>query len=67
MENAVGSLEPGKWADLCLVRVGIAVGDPDLAARQVVASGGPDVTGTWVAGRRVHRVAELIVSEVRDG
>jgi cytosine/adenosine deaminase-related metal-dependent hydrolase len=52
MEHEIGSLEAGKWADLCLVRVG-SVGDPAAAGARVLAAGVGDVAGTWVAGRRV--------------
>lgn len=57
MSDEIGSLQPGKWADLCLLRIGAAGASPGAVAAQVLESGPAAVTGTWVAGRRVHRRA----------
>jgi 5-methylthioadenosine/S-adenosylhomocysteine deaminase len=61
LESEVGTLEPGKWADLCCVDLsGPAtqpVGDP-LA--QLVFGGGRDiVSDVWVAGRQLLSGGEL--------
>jgi 5-methylthioadenosine/S-adenosylhomocysteine deaminase len=61
LESEVGSLEAGKWADLCCVDLsGPAtqpLGDP-LA--QLVFSGGRDmVSDVWVAGRQLLSGGEL--------
>jgi 5-methylthioadenosine/S-adenosylhomocysteine deaminase len=61
LESEVGSLEAGKWADLCCVDLsGPAtqpVGDP-LA--QLVFGGGRDiVSDVWVAGRQLLSGGEL--------
>ncbi len=48
MGGEIGSLEPGKWADLCLLeRRGDATAESILSAR---------VQATWVAGRQVFGV-----------
>ena len=62
LDHEIGSLEPGKWADLCLLRIGKPAGSPDAVAAQVLESGPAAVRGTWVAGRPVHRLGERIVS-----
>jgi 5-methylthioadenosine/S-adenosylhomocysteine deaminase len=61
LETEVGSLESGKWADLCCVDLsGPAtqpVGDPLL---QLVFGGGRDlVSDVWVAGRQLLSGGEL--------
>ncbi len=55
LEADVGTLEPGKWADLCCVDVGgpatQPMGDP---VTQLVFGGGRDnVSDVWVAGRQL--------------
>ncbi|HRP08262.1 MAG TPA: amidohydrolase family protein [Gemmatimonadales bacterium] len=47
-----GSLESGKWADLCAIR--IAGGEHPEPA--VLAANRGQVVATWLAGREVHRV-----------
>jgi 5-methylthioadenosine/S-adenosylhomocysteine deaminase len=61
LESEVGTLEPGKWADLCCVDLsGPAtqpLGDP---LQQLVFGGGRDiVTDVWVAGRQLLSGGEL--------
>jgi 5-methylthioadenosine/S-adenosylhomocysteine deaminase len=61
LESEVGSLEPGKWADLCCVDLsGPAtqpLGDP---LQQLVFGGGRDiVSDVWVAGRQLVSGGEL--------
>jgi 5-methylthioadenosine/S-adenosylhomocysteine deaminase len=58
LDSEVGTLEPGKWADLCCVDLaGIGVGDPVAA---IVYAGGPElVTDVWVAGRQLLSQREL--------
>jgi 5-methylthioadenosine/S-adenosylhomocysteine deaminase len=61
LESEVGSLESGKWADLCCVDLsGPAthpVGDP---LEQLVFGGGRDiVSDVWVAGRQLLSGGEL--------
>jgi 5-methylthioadenosine/S-adenosylhomocysteine deaminase len=55
LETEVGTLEVGKWADLCCVDLGgpatLPLEDP---LRQLVFSGGRDlVSDVWVAGRQL--------------
>jgi 5-methylthioadenosine/S-adenosylhomocysteine deaminase len=55
LEAEIGTLEVGKWADLCCVDLGgpatLPVRDP---LRQLVLSGGRDlVSDVWVAGRQL--------------
>jgi 5-methylthioadenosine/S-adenosylhomocysteine deaminase len=61
LEADIGSLETGKWADLCCVDLSgpntHPVGDP---LRQLVFAGGRDiVSDVWVAGRQLLSGAEL--------
>jgi 5-methylthioadenosine/S-adenosylhomocysteine deaminase len=61
VENEVGSLETGKWADLCCVDLSgpgtLPIGDP-LA--QLVFGGARDiVSDVWVAGRQLLSGGEL--------
>jgi len=61
LESEVGTLEPGKWADLCCVDLsGPAtqpLGDP---LQQLVFGGGRDiVSDVWVAGRQLLSGGEL--------
>jgi 5-methylthioadenosine/S-adenosylhomocysteine deaminase len=55
LEPEIGTLEAGKWADLCCVDLGgpatLPLGDP---LRQLAFSGGRDlVSDVWVAGRQL--------------
>ena len=49
MQDEIGSLEPGKWADFCLLKVP-ARREP---ADRVLEAQSSDVVATWVAGRLV--------------
>ena len=53
LDAEIGSLEPGKWADLCCVDLGGPATQPWTdPLRQLVFSGGRDlVSDVWVAGR----------------
>jgi 5-methylthioadenosine/S-adenosylhomocysteine deaminase len=53
LEAGVGTLEPGKWADLCCVDLGgPATSPPCDPVTQLVFCGGRDmVSDVWVAGR----------------
>ena len=55
LESETGTLEPGKWADVCCVDLsGAATLPPDDPMRQVVFAGGRDlVSDAWVAGRHL--------------
>lgn len=54
MADRVGSLDPGKWADLCVLRGPAAPGDPARAVDALLARGSSTVLATYVAGRRVY-------------
>ncbi|GIW51875.1 MAG: metal-dependent hydrolase [Gemmatimonadales bacterium] len=55
LDSEIGSLEPGKWADLCVVRIGgDAAGSEDRAASAVIEAGSEQIVATFVGGRRVH-------------
>lgn len=61
MGDAVGSLEPGKWADMVLVDRGRAHAVPlfDPLTHLVFSAGRGDVRDVFVAGRRVVRDGAL--------
>jgi 5-methylthioadenosine/S-adenosylhomocysteine deaminase len=54
-DTEIGTLEPGKWADLCCVDLGGPALQPLYhPVGQLVVSGGRDcVTDVWVAGRQL--------------
>jgi 5-methylthioadenosine/S-adenosylhomocysteine deaminase len=61
LDSGVGTLEAGKWADVCCVDLGgpatQPLGDP---VRQLVLCGGRDlVSDVWVAGRQLLLDGEL--------
>lgn len=51
--DVIGSITPGKWADLCCIDLGRAHTQPvyDPAAQIVFAAARDQVTDAWVAGR----------------
>jgi 5-methylthioadenosine/S-adenosylhomocysteine deaminase len=55
MAHRVGSLDVGKWADLCVLRAPAASDDPAGSIEAILATGSPGIVATYVAGRRVHR------------
>jgi 5-methylthioadenosine/S-adenosylhomocysteine deaminase len=61
LESEVGSLEAGKWADLCCVDLsGAATQPPGDPLAQLVFGGGRDiVSDVWVAGRQLLSGGEL--------
>jgi 5-methylthioadenosine/S-adenosylhomocysteine deaminase len=58
LESETGTLEPGKWADVCCVDLsGPATQPPDDPLLNLVFAGGRDlVSDVWIAGR--HLLAE---------
>jgi 5-methylthioadenosine/S-adenosylhomocysteine deaminase len=55
LDSEIGSLEPGKWADLCVVRIdGRAARSPDRTAAAVIEAAPEQIVATFVAGRLVH-------------
>jgi 5-methylthioadenosine/S-adenosylhomocysteine deaminase len=61
LEAAIGTLEPGKWADLCCVDLGGPATQPVTdAVTQLVFRGGRDlVSDVWVAGRQLVAAGEM--------
>lgn len=61
LEQDTGSLEPGKWADLCAIDLSTAETQPvyDPISQIVYAAGREQVTNTWVAGKRLLRDRRL--------
>ena len=56
LEDDVGSLRPGKWGDVVVLRSGdTAVGAPKAAPEERVLAGAPVVVATFVGGRDVYR------------
>jgi 5-methylthioadenosine/S-adenosylhomocysteine deaminase len=58
LEQEVGSLAAGKWADFCVLRLGAPPMDPTRLAEAVLAAQRSAVLATYVAGRRVHPAGE---------
>lgn len=61
MAEAIGSLVPGKWADLCCIDLGRPSTQPtyDPVTQLVFAASREQVCDVWVAGRRLVRDREL--------
>jgi 5-methylthioadenosine/S-adenosylhomocysteine deaminase len=60
LDGEVGTLESGKWADLCCVDlVGAEEFTPDPVQALVFAAGPDSVTDVWVAGRQLLSQREL--------
>jgi 5-methylthioadenosine/S-adenosylhomocysteine deaminase len=62
LDGEVGTLEPGKWADLCCVDLAGPPTQPlTNPVTQLVSCGGRDiVSDVWVAGRQLLADGELI-------
>jgi 5-methylthioadenosine/S-adenosylhomocysteine deaminase len=54
LDGEIGTLETGKWADLCVLRVGLGLTNEETAGR-ILETGATNVIGTWIAGRRVYQ------------
>jgi 5-methylthioadenosine/S-adenosylhomocysteine deaminase len=61
LDADVGTLEPGKWADLCCVDLGGPATSPlrDPVKQLVFCAGRDIVSDVWVAGRRLLSDGEL--------
>jgi len=61
LDAEIGTLEPGKWADLCCIDLsGPATAPLQEPVRQLVFSGGRDlVSDVWVAGRQLLSKGEF--------
>jgi 5-methylthioadenosine/S-adenosylhomocysteine deaminase len=62
LAEAIGSLLPGKWADLCCIDLARPNTQPtyDPAAQIVFAASRDQVSDVWVAGRMLVRDRELM-------
>ena len=58
LEASVGSFQPGKWADFCVLGVDPPSLAPEALAEAVLGRQPSDVLATYVAGRPVYRVGE---------
>lgn len=61
MDADIGSLEKGKWADLCAIELDSIETQPiyNVISQIVYAAGRRHVTDTWVAGRHLLRSGKL--------
>lgn len=56
MEGSVGSLDVGKWGDLCAIRIGARESPAaEELAEAVLAAGADDIVATFVGGKPVYR------------
>ena len=62
LAEETGSIETGKWADLCCVDLGRPATSPvyDPVAQLVYAAGRDQVSDVWVAGRRMVAEGRLL-------
>lgn len=68
LDQQIGSLEPGKWADLTLVDLSAVEAEPVYhpLSQLVYATDRQQVTDVWVAGRPLLRNRELTTLDVDD-
>lgn len=68
LSEVIGSLAPGKWADLCCIDLGRPHTQPvyDPAAQIVFAATRDQVSDVWVAGRALVRDRLLTHLDVED-
>lgn len=66
--DVIGSIEPGKAADLIAVDLGRLESQPvyDVVSQLVYATGRHQVTDVWVAGRQHVRDGELVTVDAED-
>lgn len=68
LSEVIGSLVPGKWADLCCVDLNRAQTQPvhDVAAQIVFAASRDQVTDVWVAGRALLQERQITCLDLED-
>jgi 5-methylthioadenosine/S-adenosylhomocysteine deaminase len=66
--ESIGSIAPGKWADLCCTDLRRAHTQPvyDPAAQILFAASRDQVSDVWVAGRALVREGQLIHMDLED-
>jgi len=66
--DAIGSLLPGKWADLCCIDLGRAHTQPvyDPATQLIYSASRDQVCDVWVAGRRLLADGRLTRLDIDD-
>jgi 5-methylthioadenosine/S-adenosylhomocysteine deaminase len=66
LDDRIGSIEPGKQADLAAVRLGDIETQPlfHVASQLAYAAGRHQVTDVWIAGRRKLAARELVDMDV---
>ncbi|GAB4563160.1 MAG: amidohydrolase family protein [Anaerolineae bacterium] len=73
MDHIIGSLEPGKRADIVLVSLRephavprFSLGDVNVYSHLVYAAKSSDVVGTWVDGKPLWRDGELLTIDLEE-
>jgi len=68
LDDGIGSIECGKWADLCAVRLDIPDLTPcyDVVSHLVYVAGREDVSHVWVGGKLVAQDRRLLHVEARE-
>ncbi|HHH46640.1 MAG TPA: TRZ/ATZ family hydrolase [Thiotrichales bacterium] len=68
LDEVTGSLSPGKWADLCAIRLDAVETTPlyDVASHIVYAAGREAVTDVWVAGRHLMHERRLLTIDENE-
>jgi 5-methylthioadenosine/S-adenosylhomocysteine deaminase len=68
MDNIIGSLEAGKQADICAVRIDTLCAQPlyDPPSSLVYTSSGSRVTDVWVSGKRLLNNRQLTTLDEND-
>lgn len=68
LDEQTGSIETGKWADLCAIELDSIETQPmyNVISQIVYAAGRRHVTDTWVAGRRLLRSGKLTTISETD-
>jgi 5-methylthioadenosine/S-adenosylhomocysteine deaminase len=68
LAEVIGSLVPGKWADLCCIDLARAHTQPvyDPAAQLLFAASRDQVSDVWVAGRQLVQEGRLLHLDLED-
>jgi 5-methylthioadenosine/S-adenosylhomocysteine deaminase len=68
LDDEIGSLQPGKWADLCAIELDTLETQPlyDAVSQIVYAGSRHQVSDVWVAGRRLLHNRALVTIDEHD-